>query len=291
MAHPPIPTAPLFALYGEPGGNDAPAFVHIETIRARSARHSWEIQPHRHAGFYQLLLLNHGRADVHMDGLFQTIAAPALMVAPPQVVHGFRFVPDSEGAVLTLSADFAHRAARPDDPLWRALGRAHIVPLPAGMADQLGRITREMLAVQADGMTADPALSLCLAEVWARMAARAVQPQPSLPGADARIADFRSLVEQHFRTHRPVADYAAMLGVTPRHLTRLTRQALQCAPKEWLDRRMAIEAQRLLLYSNASCAQIAEELGFVDPSYFSRFYVRMTGQRPSVGRGGGVPRR
>jgi len=52
-----------------------------------------------------------------------------------------------------------------------------------------------------------------------------------------------------------------------------------------LHRRLATEARRLLRYTGASAAQIAAELGFEDPSYFSRFYLRMTGKRPGEERG------
>jgi single-stranded-DNA-specific exonuclease len=43
---------------------------------------------------------------------------------------------------------------------------------------------------------------------------------------------------------------------------------------------------RLLTTHDAGeAAQIAAELGFEDPSYFSRFYLRMTGRRPGEERG------
>lgn len=48
-----------------------------------------------------------------------------------------------------------------------------------------------------------------------------------------------------------------------------------------IHRRLALEAHRLLRYTNATATQVAAELGFEDPSYFSRFYQRVTGRRPS----------
>jgi len=47
-----------------------------------------------------------------------------------------------------------------------------------------------------------------------------------------------------------------------------------------------LEAHRLLRFTNATGTQVATELGFDDPSYFSRFYQRMTGRRPVEERRG-----
>ena len=68
--------------------------------------------------------------------------------------------------------------------------------------------------------------------------------------------------------------------MTRRTLTRLTAARLGCTPMALVHRRLAAEARRLLRYTNATAAQVAVDLGFEDPSYFSRFYVRMTGRRP-----------
>jgi AraC family transcriptional activator of pobA len=54
-----------------------------------------------------------------------------------------------------------------------------------------------------------------------------------------------------------------------------------------VHRRLTLEAQRLLRYTNATAAQVSAELGFDDPSYFSRFYLRMTGRRPAEDRRAG----
>ena len=96
---------PRFALYGE-----APApqqeTLHIEEIQSRSRLYQWEIKPHVHQGLYQILWLHRGHADVGLDEWSVTVEGPAAIVTPPGVVHGFRFAPEADGLVLTLSARF-----------------------------------------------------------------------------------------------------------------------------------------------------------------------------------------
>ena len=292
MAQASLIPIPRFALYGETGPQgglgaaDEAAFVHIETIRERSVQHDWEIKPHRHGWFYQILFLASGRAVVSIDGQKRTAEGPALVVVPPGMVHGFRFDPSVEGKVLTLSADFAHRAMGAADPLLRLLGRGGVLMLEEGQAARLDGLAEEMLRVQGEsggGPSPDkPSLLLALAESWVRLAAHFAAIAASGSGDDLREARLQALIESHFRQQRPAGFYAGALGITVRTLSRLCQRLYGCAPKALLHRRLALEASRLLLYTNATAAQVAEELGFDDPSYFSRFYLRMTGQRPQA---------
>lgn len=48
-----------------------------------------------------------------------------------------------------------------------------------------------------------------------------------------------------------------------------------------IDARSIHEAKRLLGYSTMSVKQVALELGFQDEAYFSRFFRKNTGLRPT----------
>ena len=96
---------PSFALYGEvatPGQE----MLHIEEVQSRSRLYHWEIDPHVHQGLYQVLWVHRGAAEVVLDEWREAVQGPAAIVIPPGVVHGFRFAPDTDGLVLTLSARF-----------------------------------------------------------------------------------------------------------------------------------------------------------------------------------------
>lgn len=271
---------PSFALYGEDRAAGPRIFAHIETIAARSSLHDWEIAPHRHIDFVQILLVESGQANVTLDGVAHACIAPFAVIAPPHVVHGFRFAHDTQGHVLTLSSDFATRASGSGDPLLRLLGHGAIAELPPEQTGPLFLVARQMLE-QVARHPDDTGLHLALAEVLARLLA--VRAEPAVAADhDPRLARFRALVERHFREHRGLDFYAAELGMTRRTLARLTSGRLGVSPKQVIDQRLAAEARRLLHYTNASAAQVASELGFDDVSWFSRFYLRTTGRRPGM---------
>lgn len=287
------PTAiPSYALYGEDQATDQPDFLHIETIAARSSLHDWEIAPHRHAGFVQILLVREGHVRVTFDGVEAEQDGPLAVVAPAGTVHGFRFSEGTGGWVLTLPGDFAARAEGAADPLQGLLLRGGQWTLDPASARRVAWIAGEMLALQ-EAWRGGGALPRALAEALVRSllpagptaSASASETASEALGTSARLERFRQLVEQHYREHRDLDFYAAALGLTRRSLSRLTAERLGCTPVAMLHRRLATEARRLLRYTGASAGQIAAELGFEDPSYFSRFYLRMTGKRPGEERG------
>ena len=109
--------------------------------------------------------------------------------------------------------------------------------------------------------------------------------------ATSRLLKFRQLVERHFRERRDIGFYAKSLGLTERSLRRLCQDAEGLSPGHLIDARIALEAQRRLLYSHEPVSSIAYDLGFEDPAYFSRFVRRHSGAAPSQLRrsGRGVP--
>ncbi|SMC87522.1 helix-turn-helix domain-containing protein [Novosphingobium sp. B1] len=271
---------PRYALYGEGSALALGGFAHIETIAERSALHDWEIGVHRHDHFVQVLLVEAGHAAITLDTQTVRLEGPGRVIVPAAAVHGFRFRKGTRGFVLTLSTDFSTRAASPSDPLIAALAHGGIATLSRPAATRSFWLAREMLGLQQEWQ-GQGGLFLSLAESLVRALTGDGQGNDPAEGADRRLDRFRQLVELHYRDHRDLEFYAVSLGLTRRTLARLTSARLGCSPMELVHRRLALEAQRLLRYTNATATQVASELGFDDPSYFSRFYQRLTGRRPS----------
>jgi len=270
------PAIPTYGLFGESAQANTSGFAHIETIAARSLLHNWEITPHRHQHGAQVLIIHAGHAQVTLDGQRFGLGPPGFVVLPAGSVHGFAFDAGTQGHVLTVSVDFMGRANSREDELRRLLTLGGHGALAPAAARRVALLAGEMLAL-AQEWQASGALFQALAEALLRSLPG---PAPAAPLADGRLALFRHLVEVHLREHRSLEFYAASLGCTPRTLGRLCRAGTGLSPLELINQRLALEAERLLRYTSANVTQVADALGFADPSYFSRFYLRMTGQRP-----------
>jgi AraC-like DNA-binding protein len=95
---------------------------------------------------------------------------------------------------------------------------------------------------------------------------------------------FRDELEASFRTRHKVADYAARLGYSTRTLNRLARENTGLSAKQLIDERVVLEAKRLLAHGPDPVARIAGQLGFDDPSNFSKYFQHRTGTTPAAFR-------
>ncbi|HSI59666.1 MAG TPA: AraC family ligand binding domain-containing protein, partial [Ideonella sp.] len=118
---PALPAAaglPAYLLYGEQGAASVTERLHVETISSRSRLHDWEIKPHRHEAFFQILYIDHGRAEARLDAERQPLLGPCAVSVPAMVAHGFRFEPGVQGHVITVQALHLAALLAAEPALW-----------------------------------------------------------------------------------------------------------------------------------------------------------------------------
>jgi AraC-like DNA-binding protein len=93
---------------------------------------------------------------------------------------------------------------------------------------------------------------------------------------------FTQLVEAHYKEKHTVADYADLMLVAPKTLTHTFKRMNLPPPNEVIKNRIILEAKRLLVHTNMTAKEIAYELGYDDPAYFSRLFFIKTGDSPLV---------
>jgi len=91
---------------------------------------------------------------------------------------------------------------------------------------------------------------------------------------------FISLVNAYSKRERNVSFYADKLCLTPRYLNTIIRQTSQQTVMDWINQSIILEAKVLLKHSNLLVYQISDKLNFPNPSFFSKFFKRMTGMTP-----------
>ena len=107
-------------------------------------------------------------------------------------------------------------------------------------------------------------------------------PEESLGGApEGAFLRFHRAVERDFASTRRVEDYAGALGYSVRTLTRACVAATGATAKEYVDGRVLLEAKRLLVHTRMPASAVAAELGFRDPSDFTKFFRRRDGRSPA----------
>jgi AraC-like DNA-binding protein len=94
---------------------------------------------------------------------------------------------------------------------------------------------------------------------------------------DTTIIRFKQLIEENFTKEKNVSPYAEMLNMNPSCLNELTKRTTGITAGELIRNRVIDETKKLLYSSKMSGKEIAYELGFDDPAYFSRFFKKYTG--------------
>ncbi|MCA8931767.1 MAG: helix-turn-helix domain-containing protein [Rhodospirillaceae bacterium] len=283
----PAATISHYALYGEHAQDDDPEFVHIEDIRTRSRLYDWRITPHTHRRMFQIVYVIEGASTVWLDNRSRPLETPCAVCIPGGVVHGFTFAPDTVGWVLTVSdlmlIDARYRRSRKlFEPLFAEARTLSFAGNPEGAA--LMSATLEQLHAEFHW----PRFGRAAMFEWlirvVLMAVRRQLDQAAQPDRFDRRRDlyqrFRQLLEDHYRDHWPVAAYADALALSQPRLNRLCQALGGRRASDLIQDRVILEAQRHLIYTSATVSQIAYELGFQDPAYFSRAFSRRAGMAP-----------
>lgn len=98
------------------------------------------------------------------------------------------------------------------------------------------------------------------------------------------IRRLRSELEDLVHSRPSVALIARRLRISTSTLTRTCKHVLGHSAKEEVDRRVTLEAQRLLVHSTSTSVAIGELLGFSEPTNFVKFFRRRVGSTPEAFR-------
>ncbi|OWV97613.1 AraC family transcriptional regulator [Rhizobium sp. R72] len=277
---------PTYELYGENTGRKPDFWLHCETIPSRSSLHHFEIRPHRHDSFFQILYIDSGSGEALFSDAWLPIKAQSVITVPPAQDHGFRFSRDIDGFVITVLS--SHLKAIPGDRsrLGGWMASPHLTNLDMGNEDaryvaaclqRLGREFSQRRAGRNDLLDAYLTTALLLT---ARISSQTQEDRPAADENERRMELLHDLLQRHFKSHQPAAFYAKALGISPTHLNRIVRAATGHGAHDLIARKLVDEAKRELVFTFGSVQEIAYRLGFSDPAYFSRFFLKQAGQTP-----------
>lgn len=283
---------PNYAMYGDNAPAGGSNMFNFEWIPERSPLYGWEIDPHEHQSLVQILLMTEGQGHALLDDMRWPLRAPALVLVPAGRVHGFEFNPQVNGVVVTAAQKPLEAMARIVMPeLLHTLRKPLAINLPsqgrytAGLMPLYLSIEREWRLAASGQVAAGLSLITALLVQVARLN-ETLEPAvwPALSRKSLQLEKFRNLIDEHMRRRWSVAQYAAQLGISAGQLSRLTRESLGKSSIALINERVLVEAQRELIYTNASIKQIADGLGFEDESYFGRFFRKHMGVSPQTYR-------
>lgn len=239
--------------------------------------------------FHVVMLLDGGPLRHMIDFTeYEATAGDVLWIRPGQV-HRFSRDAEYRGTVLTMQPGFLPRATveatglyRYDRPPLMRPGPAQLTALRAA-AEQLRREYEDTVTLPLSLHTA--VLRHALTAFLLRLAHLAAGSERApRPPEDSAFTLFREAVERDFATNHSVSAYADALGYSRRTLARVVRAATGRTPKAFIDRRVILEAKRLLAHTDLPTARVGAAVGFPDAANFSKFFQQHTDTAPAAFR-------
>jgi len=94
------------------------------------------------------------------------------------------------------------------------------------------------------------------------------------------IENFLGLIDENCSKNLPINYYAQQLNISSTYLNRLVNEVYDKSVSDFINERIILEAKRVIRFSTKSVKEISYELGFEDPSYFSRFFKKHANLTP-----------
>jgi AraC-like DNA-binding protein len=88
---------------------------------------------------------------------------------------------------------------------------------------------------------------------------------------------FFSHLEKNFATKKLVKEYAEMLAVSPSYLNDSVKEISGHPASHHIQQRIVLEAKRKAVFNGYSMKEAAYDLGFYDPSHFSKYFKNSSG--------------
>ncbi|PIE15504.1 MAG: AraC family transcriptional regulator [Rhodobacterales bacterium] len=236
----------------------------------------WRVEAMRSYSSHLLLWFTSGQGRITVAGTSRGYGAHNAVFIPAGVMHGFEIFAQAFGTAVFIPKVLG--LPFPDET-------AHLRIRDAAPQSELNSILanldRELRGTLPERIRAAHYHTGLLA-VWLKRQTLLHLQEQSSPDAAQRLASrFTEMLEDQFQSGMNVRQYAEALGVTPTHLSRVCNRACGRSASRLLHDRLIFEARRLLRETDTPIRQVATDLGFRSPAYFTRAFQQYTGQTPS----------
>jgi AraC-like DNA-binding protein len=245
------------------------------------------LMPHLH-DFYSIFWIESGEAIHATEFVEYSLKADTILFVPPGLKHRMYIDKSVGGTYILFNEDFIQYNRKNYVPLkeYRLFNnpdfKSLITVIPE-KRDKLRNITELIFdeVRNTDDYSQDIVLNLL--HLFLLESRRIFDQQNQAPKEepdstpDTTIIKFKQLIEENFTREKNVSPYAEMLNINPSCLNELTKRTTGITAGELIRNRVIDETKKLLYSSGMSGKEIAFELGFDDPAYFSRFFRKYTG--------------
>lgn len=233
---------------------------------------------HRH-DFYEVLWFTSVKPHQshHIDFNRYEIADNQIFLLLPDQIHSMD-QRDKRGFLMAMSKDFFEQLIGND--IFKLLRHttSFNVTIPECSKDVLLTIT-ELIRTEYEGEMR-PAVLESYLRSWFLHCIDFQKEESEPSPRDVRLQLLLESIELNYRRQRRADFYANELSISAKRLNELTRESFGKTISQMISERLVLEAKREIGYLRKPIKEISYELGFSEPSYFTRFFGKQTGHAP-----------
>ena len=242
--------------------------------------------PHRNSG-YKVALLLEGKISGNVDFKKFEVSAPAVLFSSPEQVDHVTGYENHKMIHIAFSSDYLLHDVRNTLSCWECMFNQIVIPVSTEKDfNELKTYARLMQQEFVELRHQKDLIIRNLLNAFLITAARLGTCKTKLTAMNSSqnkiLAQFKTLIEEHYVNKTQVAEYADMIYITPGHLNDTIKTITGKTAKQIIDEKRVTEAKRLLFWGDLSVKQIASHLNFEDDAYFNRFFKKHTGQTPAL---------
>ncbi len=249
------------------------------------------MSPHIHE-FYQIIWFRHGKGNHRIDFTDYPVTDNTIFFVAPGQIHAFDGTGNYEGVIILFNASFFADEESSESiflkyNVFNAYDSSPYYKVGNEEAERLMFLVNEMnREYTLTGAFAHKDYMQYLLRLFLVRVQRSGERKEEAKLYVSNIANrtfvrFRQLLEQNFHNVHTVQEYADMLNISARTLTKYVSQSAHSSPLQIINDRIVLEAKRLLQHTSLNIKEIGYSLGFEDPSYFAKFFKRQEGIMPS----------
>ena len=243
--------------------------------------------PHLH-DFYSILWIDSGEAVHATEFVEYVLQEGSILFVPPGLKHRLMLGGMAGGYSILFNEDFIRFNRKTHTPLkeYRLFNNPEfksLIRVEEQARTKMAGIVEQMHTEVQRPDNYSPGIVSNLLELFLMESLRIFdrQYQAELNGEEenpvATVIRFKELIEANYQREKSVSNYADMLGMNPSCLNEISKKATGLTAGEMIRNRIIDEAKQKLFATDLSGKEIAYELGFDDPAYFSRFFKKYTG--------------
>lgn len=237
---------------------------------------------HRH-DFFFVLVVEEGRGTHAIDFKTYEICDNTIFIVRPGQVHQLYMKAGSNGYVMQFEKDVLATRHSHVKGLLQKSGLQNIYNVSADSYQEIKITLRQIFNEQKSRRVNYNHIIAAQLEVFLIQLLRTTDSNSSgheHSYAQQKLTEFLDALDKGVSKDNGVAHYAKLLRVTSYQLNAITKKLLGKSASDIIVGQIVLEAKRLLLATANQVSQVADDLGYEDPSYFIRFFKKHTGYTP-----------